>query len=137
MVQMRQEFMSDLRLLAEMRAFVREGCRRAWGVEGDHDALHQLDLAVTEAATNIIRHAYRGEPGRPIEMVFESDGDRVCVGLFHEGEEFDPEEAPPPAFDGSREGGFGLYLIQQAVDEVRYFRDERGRNGLYLIKKRP
>src|SRR5262245_2666107 len=129
MVQMRQEFVSDLRLLAEMRTFVREGCRRAWGVEGDHDALHQLDLAVTEAATNSIRHAYRGEPGRPIEMVFESDGDRVCVGLFHEGEEFDPGEAPPPAFDGSREGGFGLYLIQQAVDEVRYFRDERGRNG--------
>jgi len=137
MVQLRQDFQSDLRVLADMRAFVREGCRRAWGVEGDHETLHQLDLAVTEAATNIIRHAYQGDPGRPIEMVIEADADQVCVGLFHEGEDFDPAEAPPPTFDGSREGGFGLYLIQQAVDEVRYFRDERGRCGLHLIKKRP
>jgi serine/threonine-protein kinase RsbW len=137
MVQMKQDFPSDLRQLAEMRAFVREGCRRAWGLEGDHETLHQLDLAVTEAATNIIRHAYRGQAGRPIEFVLDADDTQLRVGLFHEGEEFDPEDAPPPTFDGSREGGFGLYLIKQAVDDMRYFRDEHGRCGLHLIKKRP
>jgi anti-anti-sigma factor len=137
MVRMKQDFLSDLRQLAEMRAFVREGCRQAWGLAGNHDTLHKLDLAVTEAATNIIRHAYRGEAGRPIEIVFEADDDQLCIGLFHEGLHFDPEEAPEPAFDGSREGGFGLYLIRETVDEARYFRDERGRSGLHLIKKRP
>jgi serine/threonine-protein kinase RsbW len=137
MVQMKQDFTSDLRQLGEMRAFVREGCRRAWGLSGDHDTLHQLDLAVTEAATNIIRHAYRGELGRPIELAFDAGERELCIGLYHQGEEFDPSQAEPPSFDGSREGGFGLYLIRQAVDDVRYFRDERGRCGLQLIKKRP
>jgi anti-sigma regulatory factor (Ser/Thr protein kinase) len=137
MVRMRQDFTSDLRQLADIRAFVREGCQKAWGLSGDHDLLHRLDLAVTEAATNIIRHAYRGETGRPIEVVFEAGDQELCVGLYHHGAEFDPSQAPPPTFDGSREGGFGLYLIREAVDEVRYFRDEHGRNGLHLIKKRP
>jgi serine/threonine-protein kinase RsbW len=137
MVRLRQEFTSDLRQLAEMRAFVREGCRQAWGLTGDHDLLHQLDLAVTEAATNIIRHGYQSEMGRPIEVSFEASEQELCVGLYHDGEVFDPSQASPPAFDGSREGGFGLYLIREAVDEVRYFRDERGRAGVQLIKKRP
>jgi anti-sigma B factor antagonist len=42
----------------------------------------------------------------------------------------------PPAFDGSRQGGFGVYLIKQTVDEVHYFCDARGRCGVRLVKKR-
>ncbi len=56
--------------------------------------------------------------------------------LWHGGRGFDPQAAPPPVFDGSRESGFGLYLIQQSVDDVQYFREEHGRHGVRLIKKR-
>jgi anti-sigma regulatory factor (Ser/Thr protein kinase) len=38
--------------------------------------------------------------------------------------------------NGSQESGFGIYLIIQSVDEVRYYRDERGRNCIALVKAR-
>jgi len=136
MVRSARQFESDLRHLAPIRAFVRDACRDAWGEQGSDETLIRLDLAVTEAATNIIRHAYEGESGRPIELVIEADADQVCITLYHRGRDFDPSVVEPPVFDGSREGGFGLYLIEQAVDEVRYFRDDQGRCGIRLVKKR-
>jgi len=39
-------------------------------------------------------------------------------------------------FDGTQEGGFGMYIISQSMDEVRYHRDERGRHCISMIKKR-
>ena len=42
-----------------------------------------------------------------------------------------------PSFDGSEDGGFGVYIIRQSVDDVRYDRDERGRNCITLTKMRP
>jgi anti-sigma regulatory factor (Ser/Thr protein kinase) len=41
-----------------------------------------------------------------------------------------------PAFDGTEDGGFGMYIIAQSVDDVRYYRDERGRNTISLVKNR-
>jgi anti-sigma regulatory factor (Ser/Thr protein kinase) len=38
--------------------------------------------------------------------------------------------------DGSQESGFGLYLIEQSVDDVRYYGDARGRNCIALVKRR-
>ncbi|MCI0455969.1 MAG: ATP-binding protein [Gemmataceae bacterium] len=145
-----KEFASDLPQLAAIRAFVRQECVRAWcrGVSAEttpptadeaqkgEEALARLELALGEAAANIILHAYRGQGGRPIEVRVEAAPEQVCVWLFHEGEGFDPQSAPPPVFDGSHETGFGLYLIRQCVDEVEYCRDERGRHGVRLLKKR-
>ena len=57
----------------------------------------------------------------------------VCIMT---GKPFDPKEARPPSFDGSRDGGFGVYLISQSVDEVCYSRDAAGRNCISLTKYR-
>jgi anti-sigma regulatory factor (Ser/Thr protein kinase) len=136
MVRTDREFTSDLRHLGEMRALVREACSRAWGPAADEEVLGRLELAVTEAATNVIRHAYQGETGRPIHMVIEAGDDQVSVSLYHHGKDFDPDSVAPPTFDGSREGGYGLYLIRESVDDVRYFRDDQGRSGICLVKKK-
>jgi two-component system sensor histidine kinase/response regulator len=56
--------------------------------------------------------------------------------LWHGGMAFDPETVKPPAFDGSRDGGFGVYSITHSVDQVRYLRDQQGRHGICLVKKR-
>jgi anti-sigma regulatory factor (Ser/Thr protein kinase) len=58
------------------------------------------------------------------------------VTLRHDGEPFDPASAPAPSFDGSREGGFGLYLIRECVDEAHYGQDEQGRCVLRLVQRR-
>ena len=126
---------SDLKELARARAFVREVCSRLGDPVGD-DVVNQLELAVTEAASNIMRHAYGGRSDRRIQLDAEVFADRIVLRLHHLGQSFDPEAVRPPAFDGSQDGGFGMYIISQSVDEVRYHRDERGRNCISMIKKR-
>ncbi len=54
--------------------------------------------------------------------------------LHHLGDSFDPAAVRPPVFDGSRESAFGVHLITESVDDVRYSRDERGRNCIDLVK---
>jgi anti-sigma regulatory factor (Ser/Thr protein kinase) len=136
MEQVTQEFPSDLRQLAAVRALVRDACRRVWGPTAADDEIAQLELAVDEAAANVMLHAYAGKPNLPLEVVVAAEPAQVCVLLFHQGKPFDPERVAPPSFDGSRESGFGLYLIRQAVDELQFFQDERGRHGMRLVKKR-
>ena len=137
MLQVSRSFTSDLAELGAMRDFVSDVCGRAWGCTEDDEHLGRLLLALTEAAANVIRHAYQGEAGRPILLVVEAGPDQAGLTLSHEGRDFDPKAVPPPSFDGSREGGFGLFLIAQLVDEVTYFRDDGGRRGVRLVKRRP
>ena len=60
----------------------------------------------------------------------------VAITLKYHGEPFDPRAVTPPAFDGSRDGGFGVYLIARSMDEVSYDRDADGVNRIRLVKKR-
>jgi serine/threonine-protein kinase RsbW len=137
MEQVSREFPSDPRQLAAMRGLVRDTCLRVWDPrETDSQKIAQLELAVTEAAANVILHAYAGQEGQTLELTVGADADGVCVTLYHRGEPFDPEAVRPPSFDGSRESGFGLYIIRLAVDEVTYFEDDRGRRAVRLVKKR-
>jgi phosphoserine phosphatase RsbU/P len=128
------DILSDLKNLGEAREFVRTFCRAPPGSAVDEDWLAALELAVTEAVSNIIKHAYHGRRDQPIHMEAEAFADRVVVGLHHRGEAFDPSAVPPPAFDASRESGFGVYLLTASVDDVRYCRDDRGGNAIILTK---
>jgi len=57
------------------------------------------------------------------------------VAMSEAGEGFEPGNIAPPDFvDESRQPGFGLYIIDQVADEVRYVRDADGKNSLYLAK---
>jgi anti-sigma regulatory factor (Ser/Thr protein kinase) len=134
--QLRRQYRSDLQQLPDMRAFVREACQQVWQGPADTEPINRLELAVDEAATNVILHSYQGQTDQRIELIVEVDAEQASVTLLHCGRAFDPQAVPPPVFDGSRESGFGLYLIRQSVDDVQYFRHEDGRNGVRLIKKR-
>ena len=130
------EVSSDLAELARVRAFVRRFCQDLPGSALDEDRTSQLELAVNEAVSNIIRHAYHGRTDQQIQVETELFTDRISIRLYHWGEAFDPKTVRPPAFDGSREGGFGVYIIAQSVDAVRYSRDGQGRNCICLVKNR-
>ncbi len=130
------EIPSDLGELARARAFVWEFCQGIAGGALSEDGTEKLDLAVNEALSNIMNHAYRGRTDQRILIGAEAWPDCVILRLHHLGEPFDPSAVPPPVFNGSRENGFGVYMIRQLVDEVRYLRDERGRNCVLLVKQR-
>jgi serine/threonine-protein kinase RsbW len=134
MVRVTREYASDLSQVAAMRALVRQACREAWGQASREATLAELELVLSEAATNIIRHAYREVGDRPIWLEVEVTPEQARLTLYHEGKEFDPGAVAPPAFDGSRQGGFGLYLMRALTDEVTFFHDPAGRCGLRLVK---
>ena len=130
------ETSSDTAELPAIRLFLRSFCRRSTASMLDEERLSELELAVTEAASNVMRHAYHGRTDQRIRLVADAFVDRIVVQLFHHGAAFDSTKVLPPAFDGSREGGFGVYIIAHSVDEVRYLRDEQGENCIYLVKKK-
>jgi sigma-B regulation protein RsbU (phosphoserine phosphatase) len=127
---------SDLTDLSRAREFVRTFCHHLPGSPPDEDRVAELELAVNEAASNIMRHAYHGRADQWIHLEAQAFPGQVLIQLHHLGDPFDPSAVPPPAFDGSRESGFGIYLITKSVDDLCYYRDVRGRNCIALSKVR-
>jgi sigma-B regulation protein RsbU (phosphoserine phosphatase) len=127
---------SDIAKLPLIRKVVRTFCQELPLGALDEESLSQLELAVTEAASNIMRHAYQGRADQPLWLVANAFPDRVVIQLFHHGGGFNPALVKAPSFDGSREGGFGVYIIAHSVDEVRYLHDEQKGHCICLVKKR-
>lgn len=94
-----------------------------------------LELALIEAVSNIIRHAYGDMPDGEIRIDVEIDPECITVEMRHEGAAFEPDALEDPVFDGSRSRGFGCYIMKRCVDEVRYTQDDGGSNLVTLVKK--
>ena len=98
-------------------------------------------LAVDEALTNIIKHAYGGEGGRPIQASFRRIafpvGSRprkaLEIVLEDHGRKVDGSKLRARSLEDLRPGGLGLHFIKQSMDSVE-FRRKPGRNQLRLIK---
>jgi PAS domain S-box-containing protein len=130
------EIRSDLRELRRAREFMRSFCGALAGPPMSKDDVAKLELAVTEAGSNIITHAYHGRADQFIQLEAEAFTNQILLRLHHLGDSFDPRSAWLPPLDSSRESGFGLFLLSGSVDEIRYYRDERGRNCIALTKNR-
>ena len=100
------------------------------------ERIASLVLAVNEAASNIMKHSYHRREDQRIDITAEAFSDRVAVRLRYQGAPFDPALIPAPAFDGSRESGFGLFMITNSVDRVRYYKDDLGRSCILLEVRR-
>jgi serine/threonine-protein kinase RsbW len=82
----------------------------------DPDSLSDLKLALTEACSNSMRHAYRSANGS-VEIVFEVGADEIAVEVLDQGSGFEPDAASGLATDGELdEGGLGLEIIKAVSD---------------------
>lgn len=94
-------------------------------------------LAFGEALGNIIRHAYQGRPGQPIDIEIDAHVDLVRIVIRDRAPiAFVPPPPGPARSDDLPEGGHGLFLIRNLVDEVRYVRTGDGVNEVHLMKHR-
>jgi anti-sigma regulatory factor (Ser/Thr protein kinase) len=75
------------------------------------EIVEDMRLAVTEACTNVVRHAYDGERAGPIEIVLRPDGDRLDVIVSDAGRGI----GPSPDTAGP---GLGLPLIASLVHRL-------------------
>jgi sigma-B regulation protein RsbU (phosphoserine phosphatase) len=128
-------FPADLEQVAAARAFVRATALGAPGMVVDAERVAQLELAVAETASNVVRHALDGDAKARYTVRVTVSAPEVEVRFVHHGRGFDPAEVAPPAFDGSREGGFGLYVVQQVVDRVLYRDLPDGAHEIVLVKR--
>jgi anti-sigma regulatory factor (Ser/Thr protein kinase) len=77
-------------------------------------------LAVDEAITNIIRHAYGGDENQEIILRAESTPDTIEFRLRDFGRQADPETFKSRKLADVRPGGLGCHLIEQGFDTVTY-----------------
>lgn len=129
------EIESRLESLSVISDFVAETTKQL-GV--DLPTISRVQLAVDEACTNIIKHAYSEQKG-VITLTCELVDDDLIITIRDRGKPFDPSSIPLPDLEadlnGRRVGGLGIYFMRKLMDEVSYnFDPERG-NELTMRKR--
>jgi serine/threonine-protein kinase RsbW len=81
------------------------------------DTMADLKLALTEAVSNSVRHAYGASGGGHVDVTYELGHDRIGIEVVDDGEGFDPDEAPSFEGDDLSEGGLGIAIIRSIADE--------------------
>jgi serine/threonine-protein kinase RsbW len=97
--------------------------------------LADLKLALTEAASNSVRHAYTGDTEvGVVEISYELRSDRLVIEVSDEGEGFDPNEAGGAPEELS-EGGLGIAIIRAIADEVEIGTQPGGKGSRLRFEK--
>lgn len=126
---------ANLDALAYVSAFITAAAERS-GL--DERATWQVQLAVDEATTNIVQHAYDEQHPGTFTLTWEVQGNRFVVTLHDRGRSFDPNEVPTPdimsPLEERQAGGLGIYLMTRLMDEVRFDFDPQEGNLLSMIK---
>ena len=122
---------SDLRLLPVVRTFMDAACRTG---HLDAESSEAIALAVHEAASNVIRHAHRNQPGARLQIDCYLLSDRMEIHILDEGEPFDLGAVPKLDPTELRLGGRGVFLMRTLMDELSCRpRKDRG-NILRMVK---
>ncbi|NUN09925.1 MAG: ATP-binding protein [Ignavibacteriaceae bacterium] len=122
--------------LSAIRDFIRQSISPA-GITDE--AMDKIILAVDEASTNVVKHAYHYAKDKEIKIQLELKSESCVVTITDFGDSFDPNEIPQPNMkqylEEKRVGGLGLYLMRTLMDEVQYTSYDGKYNKLVLIKK--
>ena len=125
---------SDTRFLALVRDVTKHMAEAAGFPE---PTTERLALAVDEATTNVIEHAYRGAKDREIELRMEDRGPDFRVELIDTGEMVDPRAVPRVDLERyateRKTGGLGMHLMEKIMDSVTFRRSAR-RNVCAMVK---
>lgn len=102
------------------------------------ETIREIELSLAEALNNVIKHSYKGDETNKIEIEMTYDNNQFLLNLSDFGEprknlkkpvlEFDPED-----IDSLPEGGMGLFIIEQLMDENKYSVDGN-KNTFTLVK---
>ena len=81
------------------------------------DTMADLKLALTEAVSNSVRHAYGENGNGHVDITYELQPDRLGIQVVDDGDGFDPDEAPSVEGEELSEGGLGIAIIRTIADE--------------------
>ena len=97
------------------------------------ETLADLKLAITEAASNAVRHAYGDGEGH-VDIRYELHADRLVIEVVDDGEGFEPGTTADEE-DELVEGGLGIAIIRAIADEFDIGAGEAGRGSRLRFAK--
>ncbi|HHX66205.1 MAG TPA: ATP-binding protein [Chloroflexi bacterium] len=126
---------SELTNLASIAEFVTQ---RALVAGMNEDQAFEVQMAVDEACTNAIEHAYQGRSDGNVWICCYIEGDDFVVRVTDEGQPFDPSIISSPDTKAPLEereiGGLGLFFMQKLMDSV-VFLPGRNRGNQVIMRK--
>ena len=102
--------------------------------KGDREELaYHINLVLTEAMANAIRHANEDDPEKEIQITISIVSQNLHIRVYDQGQGFDVQGLPSPNFKGLDEHGRGVYIIRSLMDRVTYRKVKSG-HVLEMIK---
>ncbi len=133
-IETKKIFKSTTNALSEVRQFVDEN---AINFGFDEKEVSEIILAVDEACTNVIKHAYKGDPNYEFEVRIVAGGTEFQIVVRDWGAGFKPEEVPVPNIREKagrhKAGGLGIFLMRKLMDTVEY-QGREAANEVRLIR---
>ena len=129
-----KDFSVESSSLKEIRNFAREVLTKDPIFENSKD---DVVLALAEAAQNIVKHAYNGQPtGDKMRVEISFNEKQLIIELFDKGSPAIPENIKPRKLDDIKAGGLWTFFIGQIMDEVVFKTNkEDWVNHLILTKR--
>jgi serine/threonine-protein kinase RsbW len=99
----------------------------------------KIILAIDEACTNKIKHAYNFDGSKLISITLEIK-DKIFIARISDwGKSFEPTQIPVPDLEENyksrKKGGYGIYLMKKLMDQIEYKFLESGENVIILKRK--
>ncbi|MFQ5674785.1 MAG: ATP-binding protein [bacterium] len=104
----------------------------------DSDEASKIELAVDEACTNVIKHAYDNNSNQMIDLSIKFDDKQLIIIVADRGKGFKPEDIKLPdlneAIKEGKRGGLGICLIRTLMDKVDFKIKPGSKNQVKMIK---
>lgn len=131
----RLDISSDMRNLARVADFVAAASQKGKLTQKQSD---DVAMAVDEAVTNVMEHAYAGRKDGAISILLRVDEREFYVEIHDQGKIFNPNLVKSPDINSPLSertiGGLGIFFMKKLMDEVEFSRDELG-NVTRMSKK--
>jgi len=98
-----------------------------------------ITLAVDEALTNVIRHAYQNRRDGLIEMECRESSDGLEITLLDNGAPPDKSSICARELGCDQPGGLGTHIIREVMDSVSYETSDKGNRFVArkTLRKKP
>jgi len=125
-------FPSDLALLATITDYVMKRIGLVWSPSADD--FGALNIALSEALINAIKHGNNSDPSKLVQFTIEMNQDEARFIVENEGDGFNVNDIPHPRDPENllKSSGRGVLMIKNIMDEVRYDNDGK---RLTMIKR--
>lgn len=126
---------AQLRFLPVLVEFSRLFFEASLPTPVDGQLIYALQLAVSEACTNVVKHGYYPD-SKYLRLELAFDGDTIVIRLRDQGIPFDPNTAAEPDLDNPTGHGLGVFFLRRLMDSIEYLRLD-DTNILTLTRRLP